>query len=511
MQEPAVGERRLERNQLIKNTLFNGIAQALTMLVALYFTPKLIQHFGQEQYALFILAASMPAYASLLDFGVGAALTQHIASYTGESDQTHPDYLKYAALVFYGFTGLIIAVGLVAVGLLAPSIFKINPTQANEFIKLMSITAIGQALFWPLSIYRHMLAGHRRYTVLSLNTLIGTIATGLAYWLAIERGYNVLELTLVTNFILLAVALLNVGCARRYRSYSEAKKGSKLYVTLRTLFMVSWPIFILQVVDVLFYQQTDSVVLGIFTGMEAITLYEGAGKFNAIVVMLSGMAVSAIMPFAARMHSTNDSQANRVLYVTGTKYLLGVLTPIIVFVSFFAEAILINWLGSDFKGQGLAAAILLGPHLLVILGLIGDSILMGMGRIQKRVPYAFMQAIVNVALSVLLVRHWGVLGVAIGTATAHLLDVPFHIRLLSRELEIGWRDILHGALQPAVVVVIPWIVAAGLFVRFIQLDSLRSVFLVILFLCVGYYASYALFALDRDERKYLFSMVLGRD
>ena len=52
---------------------------------------------------------------------------------------------------------------------------------------------------------------------------------------------------------------------------------------MRTILGFSWAVFVIQVCTLVIYQQTDRLVLGVFLGAAAITLYEAAGKFLGLV------------------------------------------------------------------------------------------------------------------------------------------------------------------------------------------------------------------------------------
>ncbi len=62
-------------------------------------------------------------------------------------------------------------------------------------------------------------------------------------------------------------------------------------------------IFVLQACTMVIYQQTDRVVIGVFVGASAITLYEAAGKMQVLVTQLVQFATSAVMPFAFQLES----------------------------------------------------------------------------------------------------------------------------------------------------------------------------------------------------------------
>ena len=86
-----------------------------------------------------------------------------------------------------------------------------------------------------------------------------------------------------------------------------------------------------------------------------------------------------------------------------------------------ARPLLQSWLGAAFAAQALAAQILISHQVLTSGTAVGDSIIVGLGKLPKRLPYVIGLAVANLALSLLLVRPLGIMGVVLGTAIAYLL------------------------------------------------------------------------------------------
>src|SRR5207237_10215047 len=64
-----------------RNVSTRYLAIATEMLVGLVVLPFNVQHLGKQAYGLWILAASVTAYFSVLDLGYGGALVKFVAQY----------------------------------------------------------------------------------------------------------------------------------------------------------------------------------------------------------------------------------------------------------------------------------------------------------------------------------------------------------------------------------------------------------------------------------------------
>jgi O-antigen/teichoic acid export membrane protein len=69
----------LAGKRLFRNTVWSGIGSAAPMLVAVVAVPRLIHGLGADRFGILALAWMVIGYLSLLDFGLGGAITRLVA------------------------------------------------------------------------------------------------------------------------------------------------------------------------------------------------------------------------------------------------------------------------------------------------------------------------------------------------------------------------------------------------------------------------------------------------
>ncbi len=106
-----------EKRRIVTNTLANGASQVTAMLSAPHLHAAAHRNFGQAEYGLFLLASSIAAYASLVDFGVGTSLLKNIAEHTASGNKEKLAKHISTSLAFYIGAGLLVAIALVAISL----------------------------------------------------------------------------------------------------------------------------------------------------------------------------------------------------------------------------------------------------------------------------------------------------------------------------------------------------------------------------------------------------------
>jgi O-antigen/teichoic acid export membrane protein len=444
-----------EKRRIIVNTLVNGAAQATALVLGLVLMPLLIRGFGLRDYGVYIIAASVGAYATLLDLGVGAAIVKMTAERAARERRGEIADLYATGLAFYGVVGLVVAAGLVALSLEVGAIFAIDADGSRLLSRLLLATAAGALLTWPLNASSYVLQGFQRYTVVARTSVLVLLSNAGVTVAVVLAGAGPLTLVVGQLLVQIAGGTLNTVMARRLVgapvSFRRANLGA-----FRGIASFSWVIFVLQICTLVIYEQTDRLILGVFVGAAAVTLYEAAGKFQQLVVQLTAFSNSAVLPAASFLQSSGQGDVLRPLFLRGTKYALALVLPAVATLIVLARPIIGTWLGPAFVGQALAAQVFLSHQLLTPGTAVGDNIVVGLGRMKPRLPYVVgILTVGNVVLSLLLVQWLGILGVVLGTVIPHLVDYPLHVRFLLRELGVPLRTALRQIalpLYPALVV-----------------------------------------------------------
>jgi len=425
-----------EKRRIVVNTLANGVAQFAAMLSALVFMPFLIRGFGTTDYGLYLLASSVVGYAGLLDFGVGTSLVKLTAEAAAQDDRERLGRLTSSTLAFYTVIGLVIAAIMVLLAFNTGALFKVDPDGERLLRNLFFVAAGASLLAWPANTGGAVLQGFQRYTQtarVSLGMTIGTICMTAAV-VVLHEGPIVLMIGVAA--VNLTGGIVNALLARRVLAGVHVSLFRADRPALQAIFRFSWAIFVTQLCTIIVYQQTDRLVLGIFVGAAAIALYDAAGKFQGLMSQLTSFAVSAIMPMASQLDAEGRREAIRALFLRGTKYTLMLLSPVVVVLLALARPILLAWLGPEFIVVAVSAQILISHQILTSGTAVGDTIVVGLGKLPKRLPYIVALATLNLILSLMLVQRFGILGVVLGTAIPYFIDYPLHMRLLLKLIDV---------------------------------------------------------------------------
>lgn len=497
-----------EKRLIITNTLANGVAQFAGIVAGFLLMPWLVRSFGVTNYGLYMLAQSVVAYATVLDLGVGASLVKLVAEKASVRDGKQVSRLASTTLLFYLIIGAAVASFVAVVAFNTSAIFRVDADGARLLRNLLLVAAMTGLFTWPLNTASYLLQGFQRYTTTartSVLIVLGNLAGTLA---VVVTGQGPFVLMIVLACVSIGGGILNAIASRDLLERGSVRPWLAERAVFRQVFGLSWAVFVVQICTLVIYQQTDRLILGVFIGAAAVTLYEVAGKFQQLVVQLTAFTNSALLPLASSMGAESRESSLRTLFLRGTKYTLAMVTPIVTVLVVLARPLILKWMGPAFAVEAIAAQVFLSHQLLTPGTAVGDTIIVGLGKLKKRVPYVVgILTVGNVVIALALVRQFGVMAVVLGTAIPHLIDYPLHMRFLLREIKVPterfWREV---ALPVYPLLLVPLALAVA-FTYSPFMDSLAGVVSAGVVSVSAYWIALAAFALSPVEKAELAGLV----
>ena len=447
--------------RLVSNTVVRGVAQAASVIASFVLLPFLVRAFTLADYGVFMLASAVTGYAAILDLGLGATLVRMVAERRAKNEESQVGSVVASVALFFTFVGVVAALVMVGIGLLGGSLFAVQPAQAQLLAQLLAIGAVVQIIYWPASAATHALSGFERYDLLSATSIIQTVASVLAVVAVLLLRLGPVALALINAGITLSMSL--VLCVLFARIAWGRIGPLRPHLSLvRDAVRSGLPLCSIQLSGLLSRQATDRVVLGVLLGPQAVGIYEIASRLSMLVTQASELLTGAILPIAANMSAREHTQSIRALFVRGARYSVVAITPLIVVLICIARPFIGAWFGPAMAPAVPVAQLLLAAQFFVPLYMVGDPILTGMNRFPSWAGWAFAVALLNVALSVVFVKAFGLIGVAMGTAVATLIEFPLYGRLVVREMRLDWRKWIRQASVPGYpLLVVPILIAVA--------------------------------------------------
>lgn len=489
--------------RIFRNTLLNGGSSLLALGLGFILVPIAIDRLGSEAYSIWVLIVSFSVstgYLSMADLGLQQSVVKFVSEASGSSDKEQID--RVASSAFLVFCGLAIVAVLLLALLATQGLQWLNiPANLHTAARfLLALVGFEALLGLPALAFIGTLEGLQRYGYIRLVDLFRQVA--YSAWavgaLLSDRGVVAFAAALAVSG---AIGALGYYVAARHAvpGLSVSLRNVDLSTVRRLVHFGGW-VFVGKLNGVL-WRQMDKLILATVVASTVLASYNIAYQIQASAAAVLSITASAIMPAASAFSATKDRYRLQQLLLRGTRYTMVLSLPIVIGAMLMAKPFIEHWVGPEFVGVADAARLFLVYQFLASAASIANTMLFGLGQVKLITLYATIATVVNLVVSIVLARSWGIEGVITGTLVGHGIVTPLYVRRMMRELDIS----LLSFVRETIGKLLPWAVVYGVALQVIKsLVAISNLFMVFLE-CAAALAIYAagvfLVAMSDEERR----------
>jgi O-antigen/teichoic acid export membrane protein len=410
---------------LARNVVTDYVAIAIDIGIGILMLPFNIAHLGQAAYGLWVLTTSVTTYFSMLDLGYGSAQVKFAAQYRALRDAEALN--EITSTLFFLFTGIALAIYGVAIAVAYNLgwIFNLGPAQAETAKAILLIISVHIALGLPFSVFGGVTNGFQRFYLNTSISIVTSLIVAAATVVVLRSGYGLLELVAVTTSI--RVLALFAYRTTAYRSFPLLSVRWKYVRRSRLREVTAFSVFLL-IIDVAqkINYTADTMVIGAFMGTAAIATWTVGARLIAAVRTLSNAMGRFLFPSIVDGATRESAERLQLVLIQGTRVSLAMVVPMAVTLALLADIVVNAWVGPRFAGSVIVVRLLA----VVVTIRIGTStayaLLKGAGQHQFAAASSVAIAVANLVLSIILVRPFGLVGIALGTLTPRGYRVHLH-------------------------------------------------------------------------------------
>lgn len=495
-----------QRVLLVRNTAWNQGAQLARMLSQFILLPFIVNRIGATEAGIYFLALSFTGYFGILDSSFSQPLIKFIAEYraTGEEDKLRAS-VRAVFRVFAG-VGVIAALLLGAAGIWALGILEVPLDQTSMARATLAVAAVASLVTWPMTTYDNILRGIQRFDLVSKISIAVTAVAFTGQLVAILAGLGPPALI----GIMLASIAGGMGVSRHLarRELPEIRSGPGAPGSIsKRLARFAGTLFLIGLTDLVIYQ-VDRTIISVTAGVAAVTIYEFAARFHKVPRDLHAIAVSAGLPAASELDAAGDRKRLATLMSDGTRFTVAVVLPVTVTILALGRPLTASYA----PAEAWAPLVIFTSYWILNANTgIPSVILAGMGRLKVLLAYAYAVAALNLVLSIILARRYGVSGVVAGTTISYALPFPVFLVISIRLIGVRFFEFVRRAWWPAY----PMAALLGAVLLLVADPLTRTQNFVLTagtgVIAVGVYiVVFWTFAVTRDERKDFIDALAGR-
>lgn len=375
--------------------------------------PFIVHTLGDRMFGFWTLIATVMGYYGLLDFGLTPAVCQHIATAVGVNDHARCNAVTSTALRLFTVMGILALLVSVAAAALSHVICK-TPTDAELFWKIALVLGFSTALTFPSRVLVGVLTAHLRYDLIGITDVVTlAIRTGLMIW-ALLGGYRLLAMAFIMLFTSIMGIAIQLYLVMKYYPWLEVKVSSSDRSITESLASYGVFSFAAQLSDRLRFQ-ADPFVISAFVGLAAVTHYRIASSLVQQFVALMIAIMGVFSPLFSRLYGAGDDGAIRRTFFFATK-LSSCLSTFVAFgLLAWGKPFILRWMGESYADAYAPLVILTVAMTFALWQTPAVDLLYATTKHRHYAYINVIEGIANLTLSILFVRRFGILGVALGT------------------------------------------------------------------------------------------------
>lgn len=446
--------------KLVRGSSSRVLRMVILALIGFFIMPFTVHKLGPEQYGIWAIAISFIGYYSFLDLGLSGAVFTHMAYAFGREDHEEARNIFGAATRIFAGVGLVL---MAATLVLAGGVYFLHYSHSRELAIVLLIVGFSTATTFGMRVPFGTLNAGQHFDITAWVLILTGLLRAIGTVILLDAHYGVIALAWLSVFTAMPANAIVIWTVHREYPFLKIFSWPRWNrLTSRKLFSFGGPVLIGQIADRIRFQ-TDTLTVSFFVGLTAVTHYSIGSTL--VMYYMDGIdaIVGVLMPVLSMQQSVSDHSGFERSFFSGTRVAL-VSSAFIAFgMIAWSRDFVSLWMGSAFTDVYPVIVIL---SIAVFLETSQATSVNALYASLHQKAYAALnvsEAIANLILSIVLVRPYGMIGVAIGTL---IPSVVFRGILqpivVQRVLKIKVRDTaiicLRTGSRCAAFLVLPWLI-----------------------------------------------------
>lgn len=412
-------------DKVIKNTFYYVIFQLFGFLFPLILTPFIISKIGEVQFGIYALVLGFIGMFSLFDLSISSSFVVFISRYYVKKDFVNLNKYLNTGLFFYIFFSLIIVVTGFIFSKPLLSLLNIPP---ELFVTSVNVYNIGLIVFFissAFTIFSSVLISlQKMYITSAIGVLTGLINL-IATILVLNYGYGLtgimwvqLAAAAVNNILSIIYAkksLPEISIGFGHLEKNPVKEMSKFGAQMQISKLASFA-----------SEKYDEFLLAYFSVLNNVTYFNIANRISRIGRVIPFQVIYQAAPVSSELNAKGEKEKLAELFLDTTKYLILISAPVFVFTFIFSDLIITTWVGEGFELSSRVLRILvIGQLINMTFSAPGNSIIPNMGIPKYQMKEGLIYLGINLILSFLLIKHYGIIGAAIGSVLSTVIAASY--------------------------------------------------------------------------------------
>ena len=447
-----------------RNVLAGWFSHLLLVLIGFFLMPYILGTVGESQYGAWLFINAIAGYSGMVYAGFGATICRYVADHSARNEWAKVNQVVSSIQAVYSGAALLVLGLMGTFAWSAPHLDKWGSLPAAEIQIAILIVGASIALGMVCSVYGGVLIGTQRLDIKRGIEVICGLTRLLLTIICLQSRYGLVTLALIFLAVSIVENLASAWFAYRQLPTLSVGPWHVRRNVLSECFGFSAFNAVALVAEQLIYF-TDTVVIGFILGPAAVVPYQIGLRIAQMIQVPIAQVGEAVLPKTGELHARRQTQELGKLVSTAMGFAFLFAGGFFIGASYFGEILIETWIGRLYADSALVLSILVGAQIVSMPMVIVRKSLLGMGEVRVPAFIDLLEAVLNLGLSLVLIRFWGIVGVAWGTVIPLLvIELFVFLPYALKRLELAGTVVLRQIVGPQ----LPAILALFLFCEFAQ-------------------------------------------
>ena len=437
----------MARNELKIGSVLSIATLILGSLVQIIYTPMYMKYLGTSDYGIMSLARSLVNYVGILNMGIGSAILRYTVRYRTEGKIEEEKALNGMFIIIFIVISIMASFVLMYLYARIPHFFKESFTN-TELIKTKQaflVMGINLVISFPLSVFSANIISREKFLYQRGLRLVTTLLNPIIGAFLMINGFGLIP-------VVISMAIITF-CTYFFDLFYAIKLGMEInfkninWSVSREIFAYSFFIFLNMIIDKINWE-VDNVIIGRYIGTVAVGLYSLSRIINQVYMGFSTSVSGVLFPrinklLVEKKYSEINNmflKAGRIQYV-----LLGLISSGFLLLG---KDFIYLWLGEGYEIVYKVVVLVMIPLTIPLIQNTGISIMQAMNKHQFRSVVYGIIAVLNIFISIILVKNYGILGCAFGTSLSFvvgniiIMNIYYH-KVIKIDMILFWKNIFQ--------------------------------------------------------------------
>jgi len=421
---------KIKRNVTILNIVSSIILEIITLING-FIVPKLIlDFFGSEVNGLTSSITQFLGYVYLIEGGITGVIMSNLYKPLHEKDNKKISSIVKTSQKFYRRISVFLIVYTVILSFAYPLL--VNSSFSFGYIaSLICIMSTGLLIQYAFSItYKTLLNADKRVYIVSIAQTIVLVFNIIFSFISLLIFPNIHILKIISGLVFVIQPIVySMAVKKRYDIDKAAPVDKELLKNRWSGFAINLASFI--------HFNTDIVILNIFTNLTTVSIYSVYNLIVSGLRQIVSAVSSAIYPSIGHIYVKGDKKEldeKFDLYeLVNFVIVYFLFTVAILMATPFVELYTINVTDANYS-LPILGYIMLISEMIYLIKMPHINLAYSAKKFKEMTKPSIIEVVINIVISVVLVKMFGVVGVAIGTLVAMAYRTIYQIYFLKKNI-----------------------------------------------------------------------------